>query len=577
MPRRLLCVISLLLCGGLLCQSALATELIASQLGYHTQAPKHLVITDYHGKKANSLPKITLFNPKLPGLLPTAIGRTVYRAAQVNPLTFTEPDGRTKQAWRVDFSDFVTEGTYEVRVDGQPVGEAITLSDYVFWDGMVPILRSLYLTRSGSKVVYDGVTPILERPTSHVKDAFVDAYLANGRQTLYQDVVGGWYNGGPNYAKYSTTTAFTTALWLAAYQQAPKPWKPFKLGYYFGEPNLSDVRDILHELKHGLDWLHTMQRRDGKVYHRVDGANPVGDIRPEEDFQTRELSGLYPQDAALTTTALAMAAMAYQQSDVGYSVRCLMAAQRGWQALASMGPQSRLASRGVPYVSPSAIQHRFVAALAMYFATGDQSYQQAAKVLLPLIQKSKPWCGELSWQQPLLLATMLANTKLEVTLDPAIRQVLTPHVNQARQRLQQWLVSGRPLSLYPSNEAPNTHLAAQLTMLLAQAKPNQADWDLAAQAAYRVFGLNAYHTSFMSGLGHRPIHQPGLLLSQTLRRAIPGLVVAGPANHQPYVDTWASPANHTELATNAEWGWVLHRLNWGYNQLANTNTTNTQF
>jgi endoglucanase len=550
-------------------QLAEQPELISSQLGYHSQAPKYAYITNYQQflDKPHKLPKITLYDPKAPAILPGAFGKTVFKVTEATQVTLNPPGQLAKPALKVNFSDFTMEGDYELRIDGQPVGQPIHFSDYIFWDGMVPLLRSLYLMRSGSNVRYEGIDPIIERPASHLKDAFVDKYLASGRETLFKDAIGGWYNGGNDYAKYSTTTAYTVLLWLASHEQAPKPWKPFRLGYHFSEPNWGDVRDILHELKHGLNWLMAMQRSDGKVYHQIDGENPVGYTRPEEDFQTRTLSGLYPQDTALATAAFAIAAMAYQQSDVGYSIKCLMAAQRGWQALVKMSAQHKLALRGVDYIASSAIQHRYLAAVAMAMATGEAAYQQYASTLQPLALKGLA-AGEIgtSWEKPALLASILLNTPAAIEIPAAIKPNLSGQVAAARNNLNKWHAQQHG-QLYPMAEKPNAAVLAPLVTLLSQSALTKADLDLAAQSVYPLVGLNHYNKAFITGLGDNAVQQPSMLLSQTLRRPLPGLVTAGPEQNAVYQDKWGNPANHTEIALNATWAWVFHRINWGYNQL----------
>ncbi len=548
-------------------------QVIQPAMAFHPLAPKVVTLTRYGGDK---LPKVTLFNTKAPGFLPGMMGKTVYKDAKLTLVTVPSPKGvgPAIRGIKVDFSEFSESGTYELRVDNIPVGNPVAINAYTYWDAMVPSLQSLYLMRSGSPVMLEAAS--IERPPSHRKDAYVETYLASGRQTLYKNVVGGWYNGGDTYAKYSPTTAFTIGAWLSAFMQSPQPWKPFKLGYGFGEPNQGDVRDILHELKHGLNWLLAMQRSDGRVYHMVDGRTLPGDIRPEDDTQPRYITGLYAQDTAMATAAFAMASVAFQQSDVGYSVKCLLAAQRGWHALQQVPSRPVAASitRRVPYVASDDTPMRLWAAMSLYYATGDKQYVDVAKALLPQFS-----AGPLGWENPALLIGLQHDVMNHVPVPNQILQALSSATSMRGNYMlvTTWLNSA-PLQLFnaPNHsirlqkdepQGPNVALSRALSVLLAQPTLSESLLSVASRAVANAMGANHHRTAFVSGSDDGWVNHPGSLLGQTLRKPLPGLLVPGPLPNQPYVDGSLQPANATDLVTTARWGWILARLNWGFNQL----------
>ncbi|MDH4378743.1 MAG: glycoside hydrolase family 9 protein [Vampirovibrionales bacterium] len=574
--------------------------IVVPPAGVHPFGSKTAYIWGIPGAQA---PSVSLFNPKKPGFLPGMLGKTVASNLPVTSASASQVGVSTGNypLWQVDFSAFQTPGSYELRVlpavraknNVFPVAipKPIEISEFLYWDAMVTNLKGLYLTRSGSKVSMGEV----DRPASHTNDA----WLEDGDATRLKDVTGGWYNGGNDYRKITTTTAFALGCWLQTALQSPDAFLSMKLSYPIGEANVGDVPDALHELKWGLDWLLAMQGRDGRVFHVVVNADSLTEmpqspsmvaygfpaIRPDEDDSSRFITGQYRQDTAAAVAVWAMASRAFKKSDVAQSVRYMMGAQRGWAALQAMPASTGLSSE-TEYLVADDTPYRIWAAWSLYKATNEPRYKVAALQWLDEWSRREGSNGDLSiisWKNPLLLAWMdglAAEKQAKATNNSSYSgtQALSQETWQrasANLRGITLSLGNKPLDIpsFPDSlqlsNAPTVATLQAIASVLSQAPVAQggllpkSTLVECSKAMDRILGYHRLRKSWLTGVGSQSAQQPGHAVSVTLRKPIQGLLVDGPnpANPSPrYDDAWDNPDNHSELWSNALAGWVLATL-----------------
>lgn len=578
---------------GLVCVTggaeAWALSLRVSSAGYQSQAPKQAVL---EGVNPGAKLKCYVYDPHRPGALSLTRGRVVYRIEAIEKTPDASVQGPLAERWILDFSAFQQSGDYELRVEGLPSAEAplsapLRISEFTYWDAMVPVIRSFYLQRSGIALQDDATG--LSHALAHASEALV----ANGpdrRAHYYQDMTGGWYNG-PEFNQYVTPTGLSLGLLLNLYERSPAIFNTLKLAYPLNEDHLGDLPDMLHELRWGLDWLMAMQRRDGAFFRKIAGRSPFPSGTPDADEQERVVFGVTSQDTAVATAALAMASRAYQRKDMGYAVKCLMAAEAGWKFLATHGltldvsPDDATGSREYLNAQGDSV-YRFWAATELAMATGKPAYRQYLLTHYRAIRVEP-----VSWENPAFLGIGRYLSRKHATDDPLVTW-FRPRSLQLADSLRQSADRARERSPYATTLS--RFEAASLRQLLAQSDVLLTAHRLTRKSMYLnsavanvafVFGLNPLGKTFVTGHGPTSPQRVCHPWLRVAKRSMPGLLVSGP-NTTPtdkqtppnrealsYADDPdACASNASELLDNASLAAVLGALNLEFSPSSDTPT-----
>lgn len=547
-------------------------------IGYHTQGSKVAVLEDV--PDSPKPPEIILFdparrNPKFPLLL----GAAAYKIHDVRVAPDANRQGPATRTLLLDFSAFHEPGTYELRVVGSDIkSPPIKISDFVYWDALKPVVRSFYFQRCGQEVEDRPLK--LYHPACHLKDARLPGAKSIDDSNL--DVVGGWHDG-PAYDKTSLSTALSSAMLMGMNAWNPKLAHLFRLDYPLFEPGYGMTDDLHHEIRAGLDWLLVMQRRNGGVYHAVTSRTSAGAtvkaaipaITPEEDEAPRYIEGVTLRETAATAAALAMAARDFKASDLGYSVKSLLAAEKAWTFLedqaARIGGNSSVADDGDgPY--------RLWAAAELYLATGKPGYQAyflqhwADAPLQPFSPRNPAMLGIADY---LLYAKPSAEIA-DPTLKKAVLSLAEPVADAVEAD-----VYGAGLPRFGAHS--NRHVASRAALMLTAWRLSGQNRFLAAagrSTAY-LFGVNPLGLSFVTGLGNSSVQHPAHAWMQAMQpggqasgKIIPGYLVAGPdasptdgvtpkdLGMMSYVDdSRARSVNEATLLDNAVLAYLLGALN----------------
>lgn len=178
--------------------------------------------------------------------------------------------GRMQSVYRLDFSDFKTEGTYVLRV-GETMSPRFVIGNRVY-DGTADfILRYMRQQRCGFNP--------FERDSCHIHDGYIVYHpTRNGKRI---DVRGGWHDAS-DQLQYVTTSANATYQMMFAYLKNPEVYGDVYDAY--GLPGANGIPDIVDEIKWGLDWLNRMNPSKGEMYNQIaDDRDHKGFKLPSQD------------------------------------------------------------------------------------------------------------------------------------------------------------------------------------------------------------------------------------------------------------------------------------------------------
>lgn len=492
--------------------SAVAGPLV-NQLGFAPDAEKIVV---YPGSDANGL-EVRDLN-----------GKTVLKldAPMVYDWDFSGEEVQT-----FDISALKAPGTYRLFRGGEYVGTPIVVGKNVYDDLVKAALKWFYYQRSSMALApeYAGKWA---RAAGH-KDDKVIIYgsdkVTGGKgsgKTIKSDR--GWYDAG-DYGKYIVNSGITVFTLLQAYENFPKyldslTWNiPREFAKY---------PEILEEVRYNLDWMLTMQDKDGGVYHKVTTLKFGGSVMPEKDDAPR-YAILKNVTATLDFAAvMAQASVVYRNIDKAYADNMLKAAEKAY-AWAKKNPKAF-------YKQPVDVQtgnymhdgedgkdeFRWAAA-ELFRATKKKNYQDDLKA--NLFTPDGAWWGNVN----MLAAFRVAQDSASFGKDlvAAAKKVVLDEANNLRAVGD---TSGYHLPAFPWswNWGSNSAMANN-GMVLVHAYLLTGDRsyvDGAQQCLDYLLGKNPMDISYVTGFGYRsprnPHHRPSE--SDMVDDPVPGMLVGGP-------------------------------------------------
>ncbi|HHU52271.1 MAG TPA: glycosyl hydrolase family 5 [Firmicutes bacterium] len=448
--------------------------------------------------------------------------------------------------WQGEFTSFVIPGRYRILVPGVGESYSFIIGPDVYNDPLKLGTRFLYLQRCGIEL-NDLETTGHYHPYCHLKDGFLaradQFYAAN--EKIFS--VGGWHDAG-DYGKYVSTTTVTAAQMLTAYELWPEK-------FYDGQFDIPEsgngIPDLLDEARIGLEWLFTMQRPDGAVYHKLSGSRwPSINTTPDFDRQPRYIYGISTADTAKFVATMAIAARIYEEVDPVFARKALVAAEKSWKFLCEnpdfIWDHSGFDDEGSgAYGSATDRPDRLWAAFELVALFGRDDY------LAEVVNVEKVKAGEerldrptpLSWSDSALLGYFhyaragKSNPDLQRIVEDLI-------IEAADSELLRTKESGYRYSLKFSDFAWASNkegLARGITMILAhQLRPNPEYLEAALAQLDFVLGLNPLSKCFVAQLGTNTVRNPHHRLVASRRKPLPGLVVGGPNNNS---ESLVEPAN----------------------------------
>jgi len=486
-----------------------------NQIGFYPESRKvAVVVSDSVKSSASEFLVVSLPDNK-----------TVLRGRLSERIEWAE-SGETGQ--RADFSALTAPGQYKLVLIGNVKYKSesypFTVSDRAFKDVANASMRAFYFQRC-SQALSKALAGKWSRAAGH-PDADVAFHPSSGHWEGEGTVKspGGWYDAG-DFGKYIVNSGISVGTLLSFYENFPGYFPDKSLNI----PESGDGRpDILDEVKYNLDWMKTMQDRDGGVFFKLSTLTFPGYIMPAEDKGQRFVIGKSTTSALNFAAAMAMAGRVYMPFDSAYAKDCAARAVRAWD-WAEGNPN-------VVFRNPEDVKtgeyrdanfgDEFVwAAAELLITTKEKRFAEFLK------DKDLAYAGEPSWQNVHPLAALsLATVKndLDTKKLDAVRKSIVATADK-------WLGEmDRNLYRIPNIKFiwGSNSIFANMGIGMVYAHKITGDRKYlrgAAEIADYLLGKNAVGMSFVSAFGTKAMSNPHHRQCVAAKvGAIPGFLAGGP-------------------------------------------------
>ena len=334
----------------LLSEGFAATAYI-NQIGYRTSDIKELTLFEGSGN-------VDFVNEK---------GEVAYTATPMEASIWS-PSGQSVQ--RVDFSELQTPGTYTIKVNGQEIRGDLKITDNTYEDVMKASIKFFYYQRA-SIALDEQYAGQWSRLGGHF-DTQVHLHASTGEDGMISSPKG-WYDAG-DYGKYIVNSGISTYTLLSLYEHFPDYFDKVK----WNIPSDGDLPDLLAEIKYNLDWMLTMQSKDGGVYHKLTTLNFSGEVMPTADKAARYAIGKSTAAAFDFAAVLAAASRIYKKFDASYADKCLQAAKKAYDWGVS-NPNAKFSNPSDvgtgEYGDGYVVDEKQFAAAELFITTGESTYK----------------------------------------------------------------------------------------------------------------------------------------------------------------------------------------------------------
>ena len=495
---------------------------LMNQLGYAPEAEKQVVIpgNDDKGLEVRDLNGKTVLKLKAPYVLEW------------------EYSGEETQVF--DISAVKTPGTYRLFRAGAYIGNPITVGKNVYEGVTKASLKWFYYQRASMPLVAPYADKWV-RAAGHMDDKVIvyGTDKATGGKGAGKVIKSprGWYDAG-DYGKYIVNSGITVWTLLDLYEKFPKFADTLSWDVPREFPKLPL---LLEEVRYNLDWMLTMQDKDGGIFHKVSTLKFCGSVAPEQDTAPR-YAILKSVTAALDFAGvMAQASVVYRGFDKAYADKMLKAAEAAY-AWAKKNPE-------MFYKQPADVQtgsyapgnedgkdeFRFAAAelFNAKVAAGAQADKNAASYLEDLKANSftpnGAWWGDMNMISAFRVA--FAPKVFGDSLAEAAKKVVLNEANNLR-AVGDSSAYRLPAFPWSWNWGSNSAIANN-GIVLIQAYILTGDksyLDGAQQCLDYLLGKNPMDIAYVTGFGFRsprnPHHRPSE--SDFVDDPVPGMLVGGP-------------------------------------------------
>ncbi len=417
----------------------------------------------------------------------------------------TKPSDTDEEVQVLDFSGLTQPGRYAVQLPDGRQSAPFQVGEKVWNDAFRTVTRGLYLWRCGTALDFKSDTHHYHQDACHLHDGYLD--FVGGPKGERRPSTGGWHDAG-DYNKYIVNAGFTVGMLWKAWEQA----KPALSQVQLDIPESGNaVPDFLDELRWEYDWLFTMQREDGLVYHKLSAQTFAFWGLPHLDKDPRFFAPWSTSATAHFAAMMALGARHFRDYDAAYADRCLAAARLSWKALLAH-PQdvpSNMKDFKTGEYQALDPHPRLWAAVELWETTGESEFLAFFETHVQGKAFSRRGPG---WGDPLdiALATYVTSPRSSAHNATLVKH-LTSDVLAAAEAISAEAVRnphGRPYG-----DAPETFFwgcfgdVAGQTLLLNTAyrlQPNAAYRDAVHASLSHLFGRNFHGRSYVTGLGFNP-------------------------------------------------------------------------
>ena len=417
-----------------------------------------------------------------------------------------------------DFSKLTTNGTYAVVQGKDTIYKDLVVSSNTYEDLLKGVLKFYYYHRA-SMDLDEKYAGVYARAGGH-PDTVAYLHSSTGEEGIIA-ASKGWYDAG-DYGKYTVNAGISTYTLLSLYERFPKYFEKLK----WNIPAEDNLPDLLAEIKYNLDWMLSMQSKDGGVFHKLSGFDFPRTVMPARDaFSLRYVIGKSVTAAYDFAAVMAAASRIYKGFDASFAKRCLDAAKLAYRWAENHPKSLFLANPGGvktgAYEDADASDERQFAATELYVTTGNPAYKmEGSSGVIP------------SWQNVYGLATYAksiyqvdfgtgAYTDLVTTADRLVQNASTGFGIPMQAEDFVWGSNG---------------VAANQGMWLLNAyylAGKEEYYNTAVRALDYLVGKNPLRMSYVTGFGTKSPKNPHHRISQAdeIKAPVPGMLVGGPQNN----------------------------------------------
>jgi len=479
-----------------------------NQIGYYPGSVKEFVLADHSASTFRVM---------------DSLGEVVFNGKLQDRGSW---DASGERVMSGDFSDLKTPGTYTIEIDSIGASHPFSIEKAVYGNALNASIKSYYFQRASMPIeeAYGGT---YKRAAGHPDSACI--YHPSSQHKKGQlNSSGGWYDAG-DYGKYIVNAALSTGQMLHLLEQYPDVVPDASLNIPESGNGQSDLWD---ELLYELNWIRTMQDRDGGVYHKLTAKNFSGFIMPEAYDLQRFIIGKGTAATLNYAAVMAQAGRLYTSADPVWSAEAIISAEKAWKWA--------LRNKNVPFANPEDVSTGqyddtvfsddfYWAAAELYIATGTKKY------LRYLEKNPEPYQHQLtnSWKffvRNNAFHSLLENRdKIPEKMGDAL---VSNHLKLADSLLVRIENNPYHVALDRYEWGSNSDVLNQ-SMILCVAHRLSGDEKYLAGAERindYIFGKNATGYCFLTGFGSKrvmfPHHRPSG--ADGIEDPVPGFVIGGP-------------------------------------------------
>ena len=450
-------------------------------------------------------------------------GKKVYDGKLADAGTWDKSGEQVKIA---DFSTFTTIGTYSLFIPDKGESYRFLIMQGVYKDALKAALKSYYYQRCSMPLdaKYAGV---FARASGH-PDTVCYFHPSTGHTTGTKPSPKGWYDAG-DYNKYIVNTGITLGMMSDLAELYPNAIPD---GFTDIPESGNKISDLLDEMRYELDWVLTMQDKDGGVFNKLTNLGFDAFEMPEKATEKRYFVGKSTTAALNFAANTAQASRLFNTVDKEYAQKLISSAKSAFEwalkhpAIIFENPKD-VSTGG--YGSKEFHDEFFWAASELYISTADKKY-------LAIAQKyQKPLVFRVSENWRLYGRCMgyfrMADNASPLPQDEKAKYKLA--ITQTADSLIQKMTKipyHVPVDDFQWGSNSDFLDASMLFCIAYKITKDKKYMDAIVETTDYIFGKNATGYCFITGLGskspmnihHRPSGSDGIT------NPIPGLLVGGP-------------------------------------------------
>lgn len=479
-----------------------------NQLGYFPKTAKKVVIVDS---------KSTAFE------LQDTTGKTIMAGKLEDKGVWDLSKESVKIA---DFSSVETPGIYTVYVADLGESFPFKIGNDIYADVFKASIKAYYLQRA-SMAIEEKYAGKFNHPLAHPDDK-CEYHPSSGKTGGTLNSAKGWYDAG-DYNKYMVNGGFTVSTMLTYYELMPQTVPD----NFTNIPESGNgVSDLLDEIKYELDWMQTMQDKDGGVFFKITNKGFDGFIKPQDCKAVRFVVGKSTTSTLNFVASFAQASRVWKKTDAKLAEQYLEMARKAW-TWATKNP--KIIFKNPADVSTGEYGHSdftgdfYWAAAELFVTTGEKEYADFLdKNPAPFV-----FTSEENWRNYLenlaCYALISAESKLADDKKEAIKKSILAEADNQMAKFEKCPYR-QPLENFVWGSNSDVLDLAMIFSYGYQISKDKKYLDAAIETTDYIFGKNAIGISFVTGFGSKSTMNPHHRLSGSdgITEPIPGWVVGGP-------------------------------------------------